>query len=190
MIPELGKGDALVIVDVQNDFCPGGTLPVPGGDQIVPELNRWLEAARHGGAGVYASRDWHPPGHGSFRSRGGIWPEHCVQGTYGSELRADLRLPETAVIVDKGDRPERNAYSAFDETELTEQLRSAGVQRLWIGGLALDYCVLATALDGVREGFEVHLISAATRAVEVKPGDGVRAVETMRGAGVIIEESV
>jgi nicotinamidase/pyrazinamidase len=187
MVHHLDHADALLIVDVQNDFCPGGALPVAGGDAVVPELNRWIAQAVAGGASVLASRDWHPAGHASFRARGGPWPPHCVQGTAGADLRPDLKLPGGTLIVDKGTDPDRDNYSAFDGTGLGERLRGMGVDRVWVSGLALDYCVLATALDAVKEGFETHLVVRATRAVEVKAGDGDRAVERMRAAGVLVE---
>jgi nicotinamidase/pyrazinamidase len=187
MVSQLEARDALLVVDVQNDFCPGGALAVPEGDAVVPELNRWAAAAARGGATVCASRDWHPPRHVSFRSQGGPWPPHCVQETPGAALHRGLHLPSSVLIVDKGVDPDRDGYSAFDGTGLGDRLRAAGVDRVWVGGLALDYCVLATALDAVEEGFETHLILRATRPVEVAPGDGDRAVERMRAAGVYIE---
>jgi nicotinamidase/pyrazinamidase len=183
----LGPSDALIIVDVQNDFCPGGALPVPDGDRVVPILNRWIDAARTGGALVVGSRDWHPQEHISFRQRGGPWPPHCVQGTEGAAFHPDLQLPADARIVSKGTDPERDAYSAFGGGPLAEDLRRRGVRRLWVGGLAEDYCVRATALDGLKAGFEVHLIADAVRAVNVHPGDGGRARTAMRQAGCLIE---
>lgn len=183
-IPELTKGDALILVDVQNDFCPGGALAVAEGDQVVPVLNRWIERAVQAGIPVFASRDWHPPNHVSFQSRGGPWPPHCVQGTRGAEFHPDLHLPKDALIVTlKGDDPDRDAYSAFDGTNLASDLRSRGVQRLWVGGLATDYCVKATVLDGLREGFDVRVIADGIRAVNVQPDDGRQAIEEMLRAG-------
>jgi nicotinamidase/pyrazinamidase len=187
MVRPLDRHDALLVVDLQNDFCPGGALPVPEGAAVVAELNPWLGEAVRGGALVCASRDWHPAGHVSFRARGGPWPPHCVQGSWGAELRGGLHLPPDALLVDKGVQTDQDNYSAFDGTGLGERLRAAGVRRVWVGGLALDYCVLATALDAVKEGFETHLLVRATRPVEVEPGDGARAVERMRAAGVVLE---
>jgi nicotinamidase/pyrazinamidase len=183
------QGDALLIVDVQNDFCPGGALPVPAGDEVVPLLNSWIEKAQRERIPVFASRDWHPLGHVSFRERGGPWPPHCVQGTSGAAFHPSLRLPENASIISKGEHPDRDSYSAFGGTSLADELRRAGVKRLWVGGLAQDYCVRATALDGVREGFEVHLIVNSTRPVNVHPDDGRRALEDMKDAGVILDHS-
>jgi nicotinamidase/pyrazinamidase len=188
--PQLGLADALLIVDVQNDFCPGGALPVRDGDRVVPVLNRWIDAARAGGAAVVASRDWHPTGHVSFRSRGGAWPPHCVQNTSGAAFHPRLRLPADAVIVSKGADPDHDAYSAFGGTSLAVDLRRRGVLHLWVGGLAEDYCVRATVLDALNAGFEVHLIADAVRPVDVHPGDGLRARQEMRDAGCIVEEAI
>jgi nicotinamidase/pyrazinamidase len=186
--PELEPSDALLIIDVQNDFCARGSLPVPDGDAVVPVLNRWIVAARRAGVPIVASRDWHPAGHVSFRARGGPWPPHCVQGTRGAEFHPALDLPPDAPIVSKGENPDRDNYSDFQQTDLAARLRRQGVRRLFVGGLALDYCVRATILDAIREGFEVHLIRAATRAVDVNPGEGERALQQIRTAGARIEE--
>ncbi len=185
---EFQPDDALLIVDVQNDFCPGGALAVPEGDQVVGVLNQWIQKAQAGRIPVYASRDWHPPNHISFKARGGPWPPHCIQETAGARFHHDLRLPPDAEIISKAETPDRDAYSAFGGTDLAARLRTAGVKRLWIGGLATDYCVRATALDAINEGFEVHLISSATRAVNVQADDGRRALDDIRGAGGIIEQ--
>ncbi len=186
-MPQFQVGDALLIVDVQNDFCPGGALPVPDGDTIVAVLNEWIAAASQTNVPVYASRDWHPSDHMSFARRGGPWPVHCVRDTPGAALRSDLQLPDDAVIIDKGIDPADEAYSAFANTDLAERLGQAGVKRLRVGGLALDYCVRASVLDALKEGFAVHLIADATRAVNVEPSDGDKALDEMREAGVIIE---
>ncbi len=186
--PELEAADALLIIDVQNDFCAGGSLAVPDGDAVVPVLNHWIAAARRTEVPIVVSRDWHPAGHVSFRERGGPWPPHCVQGTRGAEFHPALDLPPDAPIVSKGENPDRDNYSDFQQTDLAAKLRGQGVRRLWVGGLALDYCIRATILDAIREGFEVHLIRAATRAVDVNPGDGERALEQIRAAGASIEE--
>lgn len=161
----LAKGDALVVVDVQNDFCPGGSLPIEQGDLVVPVLNRWIVAATSAHIPVYATRDWHPLGHPSFRENGGPWPVHCLQDSEGARLRADLRLPRTAVMVTKGVRFDHDQNSAFDDTGLAWHLRRQGIGRLWIGGLAQDVCVLATVLDARAAGFDVTLIRDATRGV-------------------------
>jgi nicotinamidase/pyrazinamidase len=187
-LPQLQKSDALIVVDVQNDFCPGGALPIAEGDRVVPVLNRWIEAARAGGARIVASRDWHPAGHVSFHERGGPWPAHCVQGSWGAELRSDLKLPKDFLLVSKGTLPDRDDYSDFEMTGLSDELRKSGIRRVWVGGLAQDVCVRATVLDALKEGFEVHLIKAATRPVNAVPGAGERALDEMRAAGCLIEE--
>jgi nicotinamidase/pyrazinamidase len=177
------KGDALVVVDVQRDFLPGGALGVPKGDEVVPVLDRYIAAAAAAGVPVFASRDAHPVNHCSFEAYGGPWPPHCVAGTEGAELAPELHLPAGAIEVNKGTREEPDAYSAFDGTDLDRELRDRGVRRLWIGGLATDYCVLQTVLDARKAGYDVLLLEDAIRSVEVRPGDGARAIERMREAG-------
>ncbi|MBI4536732.1 MAG: nicotinamidase [candidate division NC10 bacterium] len=175
------QADALIVVDVQRDFCPGGALPVPNGDAVVPGANRalavvpWL---------TVATRDWHPPAHCSFIPQGGIWPVHCVAGTPGAAFHPDLDVGRIRWIVDKATTREMEAYSGFQGTELAARLTAAGIRRLFVCGLATDYCVKATALDGRRAGFEVVLLTDAIRAVEVKPGDSEGALAEMRAAGV------
>ena len=186
-MPQFQVGDALLIVDVQNDFCPGGALPVPDGDTVVTVLNKWIAAALRENVPVYASRDWHPPDHKSFARQGGSWPVHCVQDTLGAALRSDLQLPDDAIIIDKGIDPADEAYSAFANTDLAQRLGQADVKRLRVGGLALDYCVRASVLDALKEGLAVHLIADATRAVNVEPTDGDKALVEMGDAGVIVE---
>lgn len=182
----LGPEDAVVLVDVQRDFCPGGALPVPEGDRVVSVLNRWVERAARAGAVVVASRDHHPPEHVSFATRGGPWPEHCVQGTPGAELHPELRLPEGALELMKGQDPNREAYSAFDGTALAERLRARGVRRVFVGGLAEDVCVRATVLAALREGFEAHLLANATRPVDAR--EGRRARREMQESGAVLEQ--
>jgi nicotinamidase/pyrazinamidase len=179
----LGPGDALVVVDVQRDFLPGGSLAVRGGDEVVPVLARAVRAATQSHVPVFATRDWHPPHHCSFRERGGTWPPHCVQNTPGAEIASGLRLPASAMLVSKGSRPDRDAYSAFDGTDLGRRLRSLAVRRVVVGGLATDYCVRHTVLDALDAGFEVTVLEDAVRAVEAHPGDGARALEAMRSHG-------
>ena len=178
--------DALILVDVQKDFCPGGRLPVPGGDDIVPVLNGWIEAARQGGAVVVASRDWHPEGHVSFREQGGPWPSHCVQGSDGAGFHPGLELPEGVWVVSKGDRPELDQYSDFEGTPLAGELRGKGVKRLFVGGLALDVCVRATVLDALGHGFETHVLTSGAKALDETSGR--RTLEEMRRAGAILEQ--
>jgi len=182
----LRAGDALLVVDVQSDFCPGGALAVPEGDRVVPLLNDWVEAAAAKGVPVFASRDWHPEGHVSFEEKGGPWPPHCLQDTPGARFHPDLRLLAGTVKVTKGTRFDQDQNSAFDQTGLAEEMRRAGIRRLWLGGLAQDVCVLASALDARDAGLDVHLILPATRPVS--PEGGEEALEKMRAAGVVIEE--
>lgn len=176
-------GDALLVVDVQRDFLPGGALGVPDGDAVIAPLNEYLARARRSGAPVFASRDWHPGDHCSFRAQGGPWPPHCVAGTPGAELAPELRLPAQTRVIDKATESDRDAYSAFQDTGLAELLRSQGIRRLVVGGLATDYCVLQSVLDARSAGFEVVVLESAIRAVDVNPGDGDKAKERMRQAG-------
>jgi nicotinamidase/pyrazinamidase len=171
--------EALIVVDVQNDFCPGGALAVTGGDEIIEAVNRLAREAPL----VVATRDWHPPDHGSFAERGGIWPVHCVRDTPGAQLHPGLSAKLDA-IVDKGQAPDREGYSGFEDTDLDQLLREHGVDTVHVVGLALDYCVKATALEARRAGFDVVVHREATRAVNVEPGDDERAVEELRAAGV------
>ena len=184
----LQPGDALIVVDVQIDFGPGGALPIDGGGAVVPVLNRWLEAASQAGVPVYASRDWHPAQHLSFKESGGLWPSHCLQDSEGARFHPALRLPASTVLVTKGVRFDRDQYSAFDETGLATELRRAGVRRVWIGGLAQDVCVRATALGARREGFETIVIADATRPVTID--GGIEATEEMRQAGARFETTL
>lgn len=177
--------DALLIVDIQRDFLPGGALGVHGGDEVVPILNRYIALARRHGIPVVATRDWHPADHCSFRARGGPWPEHCVQNTPGAEFSPQLDLPENVIIVSKATHADEEAYSTFSGTRLGQQLHEAGVTRLLIGGLATDYCVRYSARDALAEGFEVILLEDAMRAVDVQPGDGDRAKQEMKAAGAV-----
>jgi nicotinamidase/pyrazinamidase len=171
---------ALIIVDVQNDFCPGGALAVAGGDEVIEPIN---SLAREMDV-VVATRDWHPPEHGSFVAQGGPWPVHCVQDTPGAELREDLDRERIELLVDAGVAVDRDGYSGFEDTPLEDELRGRRVARVHVAGLALDYCVKHTALDARRLGFDVVVHRGATRAVNVNPGDDERAVAELRAAGV------
>jgi nicotinamidase/pyrazinamidase len=175
---------ALVIVDFQNDFCPGGALAVPEGDAIAGRLN---ELAASGEFDlVVATRDWHPPNHGSFAEQGGPWPVHCVAGTPGAELHQALDPTPIDVVVDKGQDPATEGYSGFQDTGLAALLRERDVDRLTVVGLATDYCVKNTALDALREGFAVTVDSTAVRGVDVEPDDSARALEAVRAAGASV----
>ncbi|MEE8587259.1 MAG: nicotinamidase [Acidobacteriota bacterium] len=188
MPSDFQSGDALLAVDVQIDFCPGGALAVREGDQVVAVLNRWIGKARQAGIPIFASRDWHPPGHVSFKERGGPWPVHCVRGTPGAEFHPALELPTQSKLISKATALDKDAYSAFEGTDLEQQLRQAGVGRIWIGGLTLDYCVKYSTLDALKAGFEVRVILAATRAVNLEPDDGRKALEEILSAGAALEE--
>jgi len=185
---ELTHRDALIIVDVQNDFCPGGTLAIDDGDRIVPVLNEWLRKAARDEAVIAASRDWHPGDHCSFRDQGGPWPPHCIRDTEGAAFHPALALPNDTIVVNKGEAQDRDNYSAFDDTGLAERLRELGVERCWIGGLAQDVCVRASVIDACNAGFTTHVLARATRPVNLDPGDGERALEEMRAAGAHIED--
>ncbi|PZS10227.1 MAG: nicotinamidase [Solirubrobacterales bacterium] len=172
--------EALIVVDVQCDFCPGGALAVPEGDAVLAPINRLAEHYPY----VIATRDWHPPDHGSFAPHGGPWPVHCVRETPGAQLHPDLDRGQIDAVLDKGRAPDREGYSAFEDTGLARMLRERGVDTVHVAGLALDVCVKATALAATRAGFEVVLHRDATRGVE--PGDAERAVAELRSAGVSV----
>lgn len=175
---------AFIVVDVQNDFCPGGALEVKEGDRVVPVVNELTPHFRHN---VF-TRDWHPENHCSFSEDPQFvdmsWPPHCIAGTPGAEFHPDLHVPEDAIHVLKATEPETESYSDFHNTGLAERLRSEGVTHVYIAGLATDYCVKSTALDAIEAGFEATVIQDAVRAVDVPPGNGDRALEEMRRAGV------
>lgn len=181
----LGKGDALLIVDLQNDFLPGGALAVPRGDLVIAPINALIDLYHGRGLPIYASRDWHPEDHCSFTAQGGPWPPHCVAATEGALFSEALQLPEEAIVISKALTAAEDAYSAFNGTGLARSMLADGITRLAVCGLATDYCVLNTALDGVEAGFEVLLVLEATRAVEVKPGDGDRAIARMLAKGAV-----
>lgn len=184
--------DALIMVDVQNDFCPGGSLAVPEGDQVVQPLNKLKKL--FSAAKVIATRDWHPRNTRHFQERGGKWPPHCVNGTKGAEFHPDLDT-EFTVVVSKGMDAENDAgYSGFEGTTVTgltldEYLSEKGVQRVFVGGLATDYCVKATVLDALQKGYEVAVVTDAIRAVNINPGDGEKAIKEMTEAGAVFVTS-
>jgi nicotinamidase/pyrazinamidase len=172
-------GDALLIVDVQNDFLPAGSLAIPRGDEVVTVLNRYLDIFAMQNLPVYATRDWHPALHCSFHAQGGPWPPHCVAKTSGAAFAAALHLPPGTVIISKATAAKEEAYSGFQGTNLHQQLHAASIRRLFIGGLATDYCVLNTVRDALKLGYRVLLLGDAIRAVDVHPLDGLRAEEEM-----------
>jgi nicotinamidase/pyrazinamidase len=177
------SGDALVIVDVQNDFLSGGSLAVPHGDEVIPVLNGYVRLFAALRLPVLATRDWHPGNHCSFRENGGPWPPHCVAGSHGAQFAQSLQLPHSTLIISKAVTAEQDAYSGFQGTDLDRRLRSSHVRRLFIGGLATDYCVLNTVQDALRLGYRVLLLADAIRAVNVNEGDGLRAEAQMRLLG-------
>jgi len=174
------KRSALIIIDVQNDFCSGGSLPVPGGDEVVPVLNQYIEAFTRAHLPIYATRDWHPEKSRHFTAYGGLWPPHCVH--------PDLRLPADVKVFSKGTALDEDGYSGFEGKseeglDLASELKKSGVEHIYVGGLATDYCVRHTVLDGLRNGFTVTLLEDAVRGVDVNPGDSERAVKEMIEAG-------
>lgn len=191
MIPVSEKRSALLIVDVQKDFCPGGALPAPGGDRVVGPLNQYIDEAATRGWPVYASRDWHPPVTRHFRQYGGEWPVHCVEETEGAAFHPDLRLPASAIIVSKGQSQAKPGYSAFegytlDGRTFADDLRERRIDHLYVGGIATDYCVKHSVLDARRAGLEVTVLADAVAGVDVKRGDSARALEEMKEAGATI----
>jgi nicotinamidase/pyrazinamidase len=180
---QLMRKDALLVVDVQNDFLPGGSLAVPKADEIIPILNRYIAQFVDHLLPIYATRDWHPVDHCSFQAQGGPWPPHCIADTSGARFAANLDLPSDVLIVSKATTPQKDAYSGFEGTDLARRLRSQGVERLFIGGLATDYCVLNTVKDALANGFVAFLLRDAVRAVDVHPGDGEAAISEMIASG-------
>ena len=179
----------LLIVDVQNDFCPGGALAVKNGDRVVPRLNKTIAAFSKAVLPIFFTRDWHPTNHISFRDQGGIWPPHCIQGTIGAGFHPDLAIPSGATIISKGDKPNTEAYSGFQGTDLESRLKKADVGEIFLGGLATDYCVRESCLDGLRAGFKVNVLRDCVKAVNIKPSDGTRALKEMRRAGAKLTTS-
>ena len=180
---DIDRTSALIIVDVQNDFCPGGALAVTNGDQVVSVLNEYARRFAEAGAPVVATRDWHPANHMSFTEQGGIWPVHCVQNTEGAAFHPDLVLPEGTIIISKAQTPESEAYSGFQNTDLADQLRELGVEKVYVGGLATDYCVKSTVLDAIAADFDTYFLEDAAKGVEVNAGDVAAAEIAMEDAG-------
>lgn len=179
---------ALVIVDVQNDFLPGGSLAVPGGHDVIPPLNRYIEQFTAAGLPIIATRDWHPPKTTHFKEHGGVWPPHCVQDTEGAAFHADLRLPAETTIVSKGAGADEDAYSGFQGVDaqgvpMADVLRRLDVDHIYLGGLATDYCDRDTTLSAIAEGFRVTLLMDTVRGINLRPGDIERAIADMVRAG-------
>jgi nicotinamidase/pyrazinamidase len=189
MIIMQGK-DALIVVDVQNDFCPGGALGVRNGDEIIPALNRYIERFNAARLPVIATRDWHPPMTTHFKDFGGVWPVHCVQRTHGAAFHPDLKLPPQLILVSKGTAADEDSYSAFHGKDdagnsLSQLLQELGAERIFVGGLATDYCVKYTALDGIKQGFAVVVLGDAVRGVNLQPDDSEKALVAVRDAGAV-----
>jgi nicotinamidase/pyrazinamidase len=185
MMNAFKQGDALIIADIQNDFLPGGALGIAGGDSIVPTLQAYMTTFQSHNLPIVLTRDWHPANHCSFREQGGPWPVHCVAGSPGSRPPSNFPMPPTAHIIHKAMSPEREAYSAFQDTPLHEQLRAQGVRRVFVGGLATDYCVLNTVKDARALGYEVYLLLDGIQAVNRHPDDGRKAVDEMIRLGAV-----
>ncbi len=178
--------DALIVVDMQRDFMPGGALPVQEGDKIVPRLNQYIRLFFERGLPVFFTRDWHPPDHISFKDQGGVWPPHCVQDTEGAKFHPDLYIPpDNRFIISKGTSRDFDAYSGFQGTMLDQLLKERGIRRVFVGGVATDYCVKNTVLGAINLGYEAFLLLDGIKGVDVKQGDSERAIEDMLGAGAI-----
>lgn len=181
----LQPGDALVVVDVQKDFLPGGSLAVPHGNEVVHVLNHYLTAFSAHGLPIYATRDWHPVNHCSFKAQGGPWPAHCVAETRGAQFAGNMKFPKGTTVISKATQPDKDTYSGFEGTDLDALLRAQNIKRIFFGGLATDYCVLNTVRDARGHGYEVYLLTDAIRAVNVNPDDGRKAEEEMQRLGAI-----
>ena len=179
------KKSALILIHLQNDFFPGGALPVEGGDQILPKINQYIAFFQHQGASVMATRDWHPPNHCSFNEQGGPWPPHCVQGSRGAQFHADLHLPNGSLIISGATNPKKDIHSGFDGTSLADYLEDQDAKTIYIVGLATDYWVKQTALDGLKLGLRVVVLEDATHGVNLKPEDSEQALQEMTTAGAI-----
>ena len=179
----IDRNSALIVVDVQNDFCPGGSLAVRDGDQVIFCLNRYIPHFLAAKAPIFATRDWHSRGHVSFKEKGGSWPPHCVQGTKGADFHTNLKLPYGTFVISKGFLLDQDAYSGFEGTDLEVRLKEKGLKRTFVGGLATDYCVKETILDSLKLGFETYLLADAVRGIDVKAGDSEKAVREMIRAG-------
>ncbi|WP_024821994.1 MULTISPECIES: bifunctional nicotinamidase/pyrazinamidase [Aminobacterium] len=176
-------GDALIVVDVQQDFCEGGSLAVRGANSIISVINSLVQLAQNRKIPVFFSRDWHPSDHISFKKQGGLWPPHCVQEEKGAAFHPGLIVPDTAFIIDKGTCCEKDAYSAFEGTDLLEKLHAQSIRRIFVCGLATDYCVKSTALDGLSHGFDVYLVTDGMKGVNVKEDDSCKALEELKAKG-------
>lgn len=186
MMLRITPKDALVIVDIQNDFMPGGTLPVYNALSIIPIINKYIYIFTNNKATIIATRDWHPLNHISFNTSGGPWPPHCIQGSKGAEFHQDLKLPSSSIIISKGYKEDSEAYSGFEGTELDQILKLRGIRRVFICGVATDYCVKATAIDAIRLGYTVFVLIDAIKGVDMPRGSIEKAIDEMLNEGAIL----
>lgn len=182
----ISKKDALLVTDIQNDFLSGGALPVSNGNEIIPILNDYINLFKSANARIFATRDWHPPNHVSFKEFGGLWPIHCVQNSEGAKFHSDLKLPSDVTIISKATDPQHEAYSSFNGTNLAEELEKNSINRIFIGGLTTDYCIRYSVLDGLAAGFSMFVLSDAIRGINAKPDDSQKAIEEMQQKGARI----
>lgn len=182
---KLTKSDALIIVDMQLDFCPGGALPVPEGDKIIPNLNRYIELFEAKNLPIILTRDWHPKDHVSFKEQGGLWAKHCIKNTEGAKFHPDLKLPPKVVVISKATKKNQEAYSGFKNTSLKKILKKRKIKRLFIGGLATEYCVKETILDALKYDFTTFLLEDASKGVNLKESDVEKAKEEMLRQGAV-----
>lgn len=184
--PQPDQHAALLLVDLQNDFFPGGALAVPGADVLIPLINTYIKHFSRQGWAILATRDWHPANHASFTEQQGPWPVHCVQGSRGAQFHSDLVMPPGMMVISKGTDPKKDAKSGFDGSSLADRLEDLDVQTLFVLGLATDYCVKHTVLDGCTHGFRVVLLTDATKGVNRKPDDFQKALQEMTDAGAVL----
>lgn len=188
-VPQPDDKSVLLLADLQVDFCPGGALGVPGGDEIIQTVNDYVRLFHSRRLSIIATRDWHPPNHCSFQEQGGPWPVHCLQNSRGAQFHPDLIVPPGTTIVSKATDPKKEAYSAFEGTTLEERLRGMSAETLYVSGLATDYCVKQTVLDACRLGFRVVVLEDAVRGIDATPGDCKRAIGEMHAAGAIFAKA-
>ncbi len=181
----LTAGDALIFVDMQNDFLPGGSLAVPSGNEIIPILSRYIAFFHAHGLAIFATRDWHPPDHCSFMQQGGPLPPHCIEASWGAAFPASLEFPCDINIISKATTREKDAYSGFTDTPLNGLLKSSGTERVFIGGLATEYCVLNTVKDALRLGYATYILADAVRAINSSSNGGLHALEEMEDLGAV-----
>lgn len=181
---KLSKTDALIIIDVQNDFLSGGSLPIPKGEEIIPILNIYISIFKRSHGKVFATRDWHPANHLGFLEFGGIWPPHCIHNTDGAKFHPNLKLPPNVIIISKATKPDKEAYSGFEGTNLLAKLQKEQIKRVFIGGLATEYCVKNTILDALKFGFISNFLSDASRGINSSEGDVQKAIDSMQNFGV------